>query len=226
MPVMSGNTIIGGKLFTIYDYDSYSKNRDILRSDDQTAVEVTLNGKKVVLPVRNPNGNKNQPGIYSYDQYDSFKMPETEEEEKTYCPQEDTIFRFDNIGSMQELIDRREQFQMVTNQILETPDNITIPPLKENDTPAMRSLKEAIIHKNIDMDKYQERFGANYPNDKRKIGDTSLTLFILERFCGCLDLECDLVLRDAPGNIPNPMHKTITANLVPGGLDNIKVEDN
>ena len=89
----------------------------------------------------------------------------------------------------------------------------------------MRALKEAIIAKDMDIDMYKERFGENFPNDKRKLNDDNVTLFILERYCQCLDMEADIILRDAPGNIANPMNKVVTANIFPGNVNNVTITD-
>jgi hypothetical protein len=228
MPIIDMKTKIGGKILSVCDYETFVQNRDILKEDDQTAIEVPMkNGVNAVLPIRSANStNMEVPGVYPVSKdIDFLSFPTTEEDKKEYCPAEDSIFRFGDIKNMQELINRREKFENVTNQILETPDNITKPPLKDKDTPAMRALKEAVIAKNMDIDKYKERFGENFPNDKRKLNDDDITLFILQRYCECLDIEADITLRDAPGNIANPMHKVITANIVPGNGVALEVKD-
>ena len=115
------------------------------------------------------------------------------------------------------------------NQYLETPadgSNVFRPPLSEMDSAEMRGLKQSIIAKNIDMDKYAERFGPNYPNDKRKMKDSSITSFLLKRACKNLDINVDLVFSDAGPNVPNPMGKTITINMVPGISNDIDIREN
>lgn len=224
MPLFDKKVSISGKLFSVCDTETYNSNREFLKEDDQIAVEVTNGSESVILPIRSADSKDMvRPGIYPKGSVDFFSYPTTEEEQKEYKPSKDNVFSFNDIKNMQELIDKREKFENVTNQILETPDNITKPPFKEDDTPTMRALKEAIISKNIDIDKYKERFGDNFPNDKRKINDTDITLFILQRFCECLDLEMDITLKDAKGNIPNPMHEIITANVVPGNENCISI---
>jgi DNA-binding Xre family transcriptional regulator len=90
------------------------------------------------------------------------------------------------------------------------------PPLLETDSAEMRAMKECIIAKNIDLDKYKDRFGANYPNDKRKLKDDSITLNMIERMCKNLDIKVDLVFTDSDDNVPNAMNKVIRANIIPG----------
>lgn|SRR5574344_1915354 len=221
--------MVGGKIFDVITYDQYVKNKDILLSnpDSQTAVEYKLDdGSIAILPIR--SGEEMQdPGLYNRGIIDFFNKPATVEEKEMYCPGEDKIFEFGNAKNLQELLDKKQKFDEVTNQMLETPDNITMPPIMETDTPAMRALKEAVIAKKIDLDKYKERFGANFPNDKRKLSDNDITLFILDRYAECLDMQVDLIISDKSGNIANPMNKKITANLVPGSNagESVKIEN-
>lgn len=214
---------IGGKTLNVYSYDEYLKNKDILTDkDSDAAVRIEDNGNEYVLPVREPSIDMKEPGIYPNQKFDFFSMPTTEEEKTQYSPK---VFDFSNSQSLQEIVTKHEEFDSMRNQILETPDNITSPPLKEADAPEMRALKEAILAKHIDIDKYKERFGANFPNDKRKLNDTQITLFIMKRYCENLDLEMDLTIKDKNGNIANPMGKVITANVFPGNSNSVNIFD-
>lgn len=50
---------------------------------------------------------------------------------------------------------------------MDTDKNIKFIPIVSNlDSPEMQRLKSAIIAKHIDLDKYSDRFGENYPNIK------------------------------------------------------------
>ena len=151
-------------------------------------------------------------------------FPESDEDISEYSPSGDRVLKFTDIKSMQDLIEKTEQFKNTTNQILESPDQLTKPIIKEADTPIMRGFKEAIIAKNIDIDKYSERFGVNFPNDKRKLNDSDITLFMLERFAQRLDMNIDVTISDSEGNIANPIGKKITVNIVPG-INELKIEN-
>jgi hypothetical protein len=232
MPLLNQKAFVNGRCLTVYDYETYNKNRDVLKEDDQTAVDIMHNGKSTILPVRTAKkADLSEPGVYEYtDGVDFFSFPTTAEEVNTYCPDESKIIRFTDIKSMQELITKTEKFRANSNQELESPDQITRPTLKEKDTPVMRAFKEAITSKNMDLDKYKDRFGENYPNDKRKMNETDITLFMIERFAQRLDMNVDIIFSDAEGNIPNPMGKTIKVNVVPGTtetetIDNTNNED-
>ena len=74
--------------------------------------------------------------------------------------------------------------------------------------------KAAVINaKNIDIDKYADRFGENFPNDKRKLKDEKITLFLLKRMAECLDMNVDLIISDKSPNVPNPIGIPIKVSL-------------
>lgn len=224
--VYNKRAVIGGKSMDVCDYQSFGAKKEILVQDTQAAVEIKVNDRNVILPIRSNSGNTDRPGLYTAPNspIHFLSLPKTDEEMEIYSPDESKILSFDK-NDMQKMIEEKERYEVATNAMLESSDSCTVPPLKESDTPTMRALKEAIIAKNMDIDMYKERFGENFPNDKRKLNDDNVTLFILERFCDCLDMEADLVLRDADGNIANPMGKIITANIVPGNANNVIIED-
>ena len=56
--------------------------------------------------------------------------------------------------------------------------------------------------------------------------DSEITSFLLKRTCNNLDIEVDMVFRDASPDVPNPMRKTVRVNLVPGLNNNVIIEEN
>ena len=224
--VYSKRAVIGGKSMDVCDYQSFGAKKDILVQDTQAAVEIKVDDRNIILPIRSNGSNTDRPGLYTAPNspVHFLSLPTTDEEMEIYSPDESKILSFDK-DDMQKMIEEKERYEVATNAMLESSDSKTVPLLKESDTPSMRALKEAIIAKNMDIDMYKERFGENFPNDKRKLNDDNVTLFILERFCSCLDMEADIVLRDKDGNIANPMGKVITANIVPGNANNVIIED-
>lgn len=218
---------IGGKKLDVINYESFGKYKDIVIENGSAAVEVKVKDESYILPVRTTaSTNIDKPGLYTNNSPIHFlSFPKTEEEKEIYCPSSDKVLDYNDVETMQKYIKAKEQLDYETNRALEASDNKTIPPIKESDTPTMRALKEAIIAKDMDIDMYKERFGENFPNDKRKLNDDNVTLFILERYCQCLDMEADIILRDAPGNIANPMNKVVTANIFPGNVNNVTITD-
>ena len=208
---------ISGTQYGTFSLDYFGSHMDILKDDDHCAVEVEKDGKTFVLPIRTNSTNYDKPGIYSSDGKISFINYPSEEEESTYMPTEDDILIFSDHTSLQSLSDAKKKLDENINRLVENDGGeIYRPPLLETDTAAMRAVKESISAKNIDLDKYKDRFGANYPNDKRKLKDNDITLNMLERICENLDMKVDIIITDMNENVPNPMNKIIKANIIPG----------
>ncbi len=205
---------INGKSSDIISMQTLNDNRAIYHDPNisaPVAVECDKgNGDVYFLPYY-PGGsyNTNKPGVYPVDinhGIDYIVYPEKDEADK-YQP--DRIVDFRHIESIQDYLDVQREAEELQNDIVSNPDNIFVPPLLENDTPEMRVLKEAVIAKRIDIDKYQDNFGDNFPNDKRKFFDNKITLYLLKRDCECLDMKAELVISDASKDVPNPLGREI-----------------
>lgn len=209
---------IKGGRFGVFSEEYYKSHMDILKDDDHCAVEINRNGKNYILPILSTMNSADNPGIYSADGKISFINYPSKEDEKAYMPEGDDVLTFDDFDSLQTISDAKKKLDESINKLIETTDGSSIyrPPLLESDSAEMRAMKECIIAKNIDLDKYKDRFGANYPNDKRKLKDDNITLNMISRMCENLDIRLDLVFSDASGEIPNPMDKVVKANIIPG----------
>ena len=218
MAIYDKIAIIGQSTYGVFSEEYYNSHMELLKDDDHCAVEITKNGKKYILPIKGNTSNNNDPGVYCTDGKISMITYPTEEQEKTYMPEGDNVLVFGDHTSLQSLSDAKKKMDESLNKLIETTDGSSIykPPLLDSDTSEMRAMKECIIAKNIDLDKYKDRFGANYPNDKRKLKDDNITLNMISRMCENLDIRLDLVFSDANGEIPNPMDKVIKANIIPG----------
>lgn len=223
--------IMNGKRFNVYSEEQLFKYKSDLLQDDQSAIEIKNGEESIILPIRSDSSKSDKPGVYINEKnpFAFLCYPTTEEEKETYIPAKDHIVDWREPNTMQELADLKDQLNKTMNQYLETDTesgNVFRPPLLENDTAEMRALKHCIIAKNIEIDKYAERFGVNFPNDKRKMKDSEITSFLLKRTCTNLDIEVDMVFRDASPDVPNPMGKTVRVNLVPGLSNNVIIEEN
>lgn len=209
---------IKGRSLGVFSEEYYDSHMDLLKDDDHCAVEINRDGKNLILPIKGANSSLDNPGIYSADGKITLVTYPDVEEEKQYMPEGDDLLVFGDHDSLQSLSDAKKKLDESINKLIETTDGSSIykPPLLESDSAEMRAMKECIIAKNIDLDKYKDRFGANYPNDKRKLKDDNITLSMIRRMCENLDIKLDLVFSDANGEVPNPMEKVIRANIIPG----------
>jgi hypothetical protein len=119
---------------------------------------------------------------------------------------------FSNVKNLQESIEKQAELMKSERAILVSPDNIFTPMVKEEDTPEMKLLKEAIVRKNIDLDNYKQRFGSDYNNDKRLFDQNSITFFKMKRICDIMDIKMSLTLEDKPG-AANPIGDKLSAQI-------------
>lgn len=135
----------------------------------------------------------------------------------------DKIIDYTKVDSFKGFIEKQNMVRELEKEVLTSPDNIYIPPEDEKDTPAMKALKEAVLSKHIDLDKYEQRFGSNYNNDKRIFNKNNISLPMLVRMCNGLDIKATLTLEDQKidgvSEPPNPMGKVISIELTSGSSD-------
>lgn len=204
-------TSLEGRMVDVVSLSELENHRDIY-SNGSTGVEVNKGNKKYILPYRSDNTKLDKPGVYKISdkaQMDIIVYPEKRNESQ-YQPE---VIDFSNSSSMQDYMSKREKCRDIEREILTSPDNIFKPHIEENDTPEMKGLKKAILAKNIDIDKYADRFGENFPNDKRKMKDNKITLFLLKRMCEGLDMKAELIISDVSPSVPNPIGNPIHIQL-------------
>lgn len=128
----------------------------------------------------------------------------------------ENVIDFENVKSLQESISKQNQLMSAERTILVSPENIFTPVIKEEDTPEMKLLKQAICLKGIDLDNYKRRFGSDYNNDRRLFEQNSITFFKLKRLAEIMDMNVSLSLEDKPG-APNPIGEKLTIQITSDG---------
>lgn len=209
-------SLVDGKICEVVTYEEYGAHQE-LYANNGTAVEFEYGGKVFNLPHRSTAYSEDRPGVYTEGCISRFVIPD-EDEEDAY---RNEVIDFSDITSMQQLTERMDKVKNMEREILTSPDNIFIPNISEDDSAVMRGLKEAIIAKNIDLDKYADRFGDNFPNDKRQFKRNDITLFMFERMCDRLDMKASIIIEDRDPNVPNPIGRKINIDLI-GGDDDIE----
>ena len=203
---------INDKIVDIVSYEEVMSNPNNYQNNI-TAIEE--NGR--IYPLRGKNDVR--PGLY-YDEKSPIVryVHPSEEEEQDYSS--NNIIDFTNLQSIKEVINKQSKLRNMERSILTTVDNIFNPATHPNDAPEMVALKEAVREKHIDLDKYSQRFGNNYNNERRLFNNNTITLIKLKSMCNALDIKATLTLEDASPDVPNPINKTITIELTSGGDDN------
>lgn len=204
--------VIGNNIYDVISPEELNANPH-LYIDYPGMIAVERNGYAYPI-VKNPNDY----GLYLKNEAISvYNEPEGVNMEK-YNTQ--NAIDFNNAKSMRDLIEINSQYKDLEYQTLISPDNIFIPTVTENDSPEMRALKTAVIDKNIDIDKYESRFGSNFQNDKRLFNNNSITLVKLKSIANALDIKATLTLEDRDPDVANPMKSKITVELTGGDINN------
>lgn len=201
---------INDKLMTVISLEEYNRNPEVY-SQSSTAIELKDQG--LVLPMIGKYVD-NEPGIYvsSEELFSAVNIPENREEYSL-----DKVIDLSDTKNMRELMEKQELVRDLEFEMLTTIDNIFAPKIGENCSPAMRALKTAVIEKKIDINKYGDRFGSNFNNDKRQYNKDTISMQMLERQCNGLDIKATLILEDASDNVPNPIGRKIVVELTEGG---------
>lgn len=198
---------IGDAIYDVISIEEYQRNPDMYGKF--TAVK---HGDGNVYPLRNRTDNR--PGFYPTGGLDFIKPAPPSE---THIYSQQNIISFDNKENIREIIEAQRELANEERAILTTIDNVFIPDIGQNDNPETRALKQAIIDKHIDLDKYEPRFGPNFNNDKRLLKKSSITLSKMKTMFEALDMKATLIIEDAAPNVPNPIGHQIVAVLTDRG---------
>lgn len=209
---------IDNKLYGVTSYEQFAKHEE-LYNNYFTAVSFDFDSRgRLVLPVRSPLENK--PGIYKRGPIFEFVLPN--ENDTQYSAS--NIVDLKNSSSMAEFLDKQTQVRDIEREMLTSPDSITVPNISSNDQPLMRGMKEAVKAKHIDINKYEDRFGSNFANDKRSLKGNTITIKMFNRVAKNLDMKATLIIEDASPDVPNPIGKKIVVDLL-GGDDSGSEEE-
>lgn len=190
----------------IYDVISFS---DYATKPEAYVPEFTaIENEGSIYPIRKKTDIR--PGMYPGPIVCKFVRP-SDEERDIYSAEH--IINFDEAHSLKDIIERQNQLNQTERGILTTIDNVFCPVISEDDTPEMVGLKQAVIAKGIDLDKYEQRFGVNYNNDKRLFNKPSITLTKLKTMFDALDMKATLIIEDKSPDVPNPMGTKIVVEL-------------
>lgn len=203
---------LNGKIYNVVnDTDDYFNN-PMYFNDDLIAIK----NDDTVYPVRK-SVNMYEPGVYFNDSNTMCRFVHPSKEEANLYTAEN-IIDFDSSESIKDLIEKSDKLNNLKREILLNPDDIFSPSIMENDSSEMKILKEAIHKKHIDINKYEDRFGASFLNDKRKISNgNSMTLVKLKSTCEALDIKVTLTLEDENDNVPNPIGEKLSIQITGGG---------
>ena len=219
------SAMIKGESYNVLDYDQFCESK-ALWDMGSIAVKEQVGDDIYILPYRGEYNEKanNQPGIYSAGPLNFKVFPTKESDEENY--KNIPVITISSNDDIESILEKENVLSKLAEPWITSPDNITQIVIKDTNDPAMKLLKTSINAKHCDMDKYQSRFGQNYPNDKRQLNNDTVTLKIINRYCENLDMEAILTIRDKEPGVPNPLKEPISISLSSGEFLNMDIEDN
>lgn len=197
--------LINGRLYEVVPVNDYIGNEDGYLQG-YTAVEDSFGN---IYPI--VSATSQDPGLRYRKKAPVFfaSIPEGSDDQYRV----DQAIDYSKATNIKEFIETQNIVKELEKDILTSPDSIYVPPSDPNDSPAMKALKEAVIDKRIDLNKYEPRFGANYNNDKRIFNKQNISLPMLVRMCNALDIKATLTLEDQEGDIANPINDVISVEI-------------
>ena len=213
---------INNDMYSIVDCEEYFKNPELYAQF--YAIKMPDGNLYPIRQIKTDSGQYPTVGAYCTPEAVYFRKPATEEELKTYSFDSGGVIDFGAVDNMREYIMTKKRLANAERAILTNIDNIYVPETTPDDTPEMIALKQAIADKHIDLDKYEQRFGPNYNNDKRLLKKNNITFRKLRSVCKALDMKATIIFEDANPDVPNPIGRAITAELV-GDDMSIEEED-
>lgn len=192
------------------------KPAEVLENDIYQNKYTSVEINDTILPVKKVY-DPTSPGFYIMASGKMGKIIYPNEEDRDEYSAKNAI-DFSNVQNMKDLINKQEEVKRMESEVLSNSDNLFKPIPKDNDSPEMKALKQAICLKNIDIDVYADRFGDNFNNDKRLIKSNSITMSKMKSICDKLDMKVTLTITDANQSVPNPIGDSITVDIC--GYDN------
>ncbi|MCM1235480.1 MAG: hypothetical protein NC489_35725 [Ruminococcus flavefaciens] len=201
---------IDGSILDVITIEEFYRDPAQYENDKFTAIK---GNDGIVYPIRSKTDNR--PGFYPTGGLDFFKPPAPSE--CVYYSQQN-IINFKEATTLKEVIQAQQKLASEERSILTTIDNVFAPEIGLEDTPEMSALKQAIVDKHIDLDKYEPRIGPNYNNDKRLLRKKSITFGKLRSIANALDMKVTLTIEDSEPDVPNPIGRAIVADITGNGV--------
>jgi len=210
---------IEGRILDIVNHDMYANNKE-LYANTSTAIEVDIDGKQYALPYRNGQTNQKyvDPGVYDAGCV-YFVVPPSPSQEREYLLENLNVIDYQNTNNLSDFLNTQKQLRNIEEELLTDIDDIFCPTIGPNDTAEMKALKQAVAAKQCDFNKYAQRFGDNYLNDKRLFKGSTIAMRRLVATAGNLEVAVGLASRDKNPDVPNPMGVEIHAILTGGSDD-------
>lgn len=211
---MNDKIFLEGKRMEVITIDEYRKNPSIYSLQD-TAIHLG----PYVLPVKTKQFNPNEIGYYVNEILYQYRLPVTPEEKEIYSDKH--LYRFSNVTDMRDIIQLQGKINDEEMAFLSDSDNIYKPEIDVvHDSPIMIGLKQAIMEKEIDINRYSSRFSKTaFNNDKRLLSKHDISIKKFMELSDKFDMKATLIIEDKKTDCPNPIGHKIVIKLDGGNSD-------
>jgi hypothetical protein len=209
MQAVYNKAFIEGRIYDVIEYGAPIFDY----SGDALAMKIG----NYVLPVRYTSININKPGVYVVNGMWMYPVyPTNPQDMDTYNVNH--LAYFVSAQTFQDVVAAKEQLERDQYNHLVTSDKVFTPSIDDiNDTPLIRGLKMAVTDKKCDINRYSEKFGPDFNNDRRKFNGHDITAAKYASISKNLDIRTTLIIEDMNPNVANPIGKKIILTWVGDG---------
>lgn len=216
MSIIMNKAFIDGKIYDVMEQQDFGY---VPYYGDSLAINI--NG--FILPIRNTT-QITKPGIYFDGIFYRPVFPTTEEEALIYSTIHLAYFvsadTFKDVVAAKEKLEKDEFNHLVSSSNIFTP---VIDPI--NDRALILGLKMAVTEKQCDINRYAEKFGSDFNNDRRKFNGHDITAAKYSSITSNMDIRTTLIIEDMNPGVANPMGKRIILTWVGDGINDSDYED-
>jgi len=201
---------------------------DVINFNDFGYVEyrgnsLAINMGNCILPLRFTNTIL-KPGIYTDGIFYFPVYPRDENEAMEYSVQH--LARFVDADTFKDVMAAKEKLEKDEYNHLVTSDKVFTPVIDTvNDSPLIIGLKKAVTAKQCDINRYAEKFGPDFNNDRRKFNGHDITASKYASISSNLDIRTTLIIEDMNPNVANPMGEKIVLTWVGDGKSDTEYEN-
>lgn len=212
--------ILNDKMFNLISQEEYFKDRNYYDTESNVAIELDMN---IALPLTQSKYNT---GVYSDPNCPiiRYNMP-TSEDMELYTLDENNVIDFSNLSNTANYYENCIKYNDAEREIITTTTNQFKPKIKESDSPLLKLVKQTVCDKNIDIDKYADRF-EQFNNDKRLLSPsyTDITMKKSVEMLSNLDVDVYTITMNKEGDIPNPMPNPLIRKITGNG-EELSIEE-
>lgn len=201
---------IDGKIYDVMDEKDYGY---VPYYGDSLALKVN----DFILPIRDGRLTaQSKPGVYFNGLFRQYVFPRNEAESFDYSTIH--LAYFVTAGTFQEVLAAKEKLEKDEYRHLVSTGHKFAPPVDEiNDSPLMVGLKRSVTEKQCDINRYAEKFGPDFNNDRRKFNGKDITAAKYSSISRNMDIRTTLIIEDMNPEVANPMGNRLVITWVGDG---------